>query len=174
MKYLAISFLGPNRLDFLCELTKLAAKGACNIEASHAAVLGSELSGQFLFSGSWNAIAKLETGLPALSTRHDTNITLRHSEPRPAQLDFSPYSIYVTTPNVPNIAYKIIDFFAVEGATVNGITTHSYAAPYTQAAMATLSLSINLPHQLPISDLRERFMLFCDDQNIDAIMEPEK
>jgi glycine cleavage system transcriptional repressor len=40
--------------------------------------------------------------------------------------------------------------------------------------MFSLTMSVNIPAATQISDLRERFILFCDDLNLDAIIEPEK
>jgi len=33
---------------------------------------------------------------------------------------------------------------------------------------------VNIPARVHIATLRENFMLFCDDRNLDAIVEPYK
>jgi glycine cleavage system transcriptional repressor len=35
-------------------------------------------------------------------------------------------------------------------------------------------MMINVPARLPIAQLREDFMEYCDTQNLDAILEPVK
>ena len=40
--------------------------------------------------------------------------------------------------------------------------------------MLVLNMTVNIPVNMHIADLRERFTLFCDDLNLDASMEPMK
>jgi glycine cleavage system transcriptional repressor len=40
--------------------------------------------------------------------------------------------------------------------------------------MFSVQMSINIPANVHISGLREEFMEFCDQLNVDAIMEPVK
>jgi glycine cleavage system transcriptional repressor len=40
--------------------------------------------------------------------------------------------------------------------------------------MFALSMTVNIPVRVHIATLRENFMIFCDDRNLDAIIEPYK
>ena len=40
--------------------------------------------------------------------------------------------------------------------------------------MFALNMIVNIPARVHIGVLRENFMLFCDDRNLDAIIEPYK
>jgi hypothetical protein len=44
----------------------------------------------------------------------------------------------------------------------------------TGAAIFAVQMMINVPSRLPIAQLREDFMEYCDSQNLDAILEPVK
>ena len=61
---LVISALGEDRPGIVDELSELILDAGCNIEDSRATVLGGEFAVMLLVSGRWNAVAKLETGLP--------------------------------------------------------------------------------------------------------------
>ena len=40
--------------------------------------------------------------------------------------------------------------------------------------MFALSMMINIPAKAHLASLRENFLMFCDDRNLDAILEPYK
>ena len=52
--------------------------------------------------------------------------------------------------------------------------TSSHRAAHTGSPMFTLSMTVEIPAATHISTLREQFMEFCDQLNLDAIMEPVK
>jgi glycine cleavage system transcriptional repressor len=54
------------------------------------------------------------------------------------------------------------------------VSTRSYAATHTGAPMFSVQMAVNIPATVHISGLREEFMDFCDQLNVDAIMEPVK
>ncbi|MGD8964940.1 MAG: glycine cleavage system protein R, partial [Gammaproteobacteria bacterium] len=54
------------------------------------------------------------------------------------------------------------------------LNTRSYAAAHTGAPMFSVQMTINVPGELQIAALRDEFMDFCDQLNLDAIMEPVK
>lgn len=173
-KYLVISVLGHDQPTLLNELIKSIANCGCNIMDSRVRILGIELTATMLISGTWNEIAKLEACLPALAAKLDLSIQMRRTESRVFQDKFLPYNIYISTIDSPGIIYKITQFFTTERININELYTDAYLAPYTNAPMVTITMSINVPVQMLIADLRERFMLFCDDHNLDVIMEPQK
>ena len=50
----------------------------------------------------------------------------------------------------------------------------SYSAPHTGTPMISVNLAIGIPANTHIALLREEFLDFCDDLNLDAVMEPIK
>jgi glycine cleavage system transcriptional repressor len=65
-------------------------------------------------------------------------------------------------------------FFAARKVEIAEVSTRSYAATHTGAPMFSVQMSINIPANVHISGLREEFMDFCDQLNVDAILEPVK
>jgi glycine cleavage system transcriptional repressor len=174
MKHLVLIVLGALRAGSINELIKLIAHYECHIVDSRISALGQEFAANILVAGNWNAIAKLESNLPLLETKLGLNILHRNTqlnEPNPKLL---PYSIYITAQDSPDAVYKITQFLTHEKLAINSLYTNSYIAPYTEAPMINLTISISIPMSVHIADLRERFMLFCDDLNLDVIMEPQK
>jgi glycine cleavage system transcriptional repressor len=74
----------------------------------------------------------------------------------------------------PGIVYNLASFFASRDIDIAEMTTRSYAAAHTGAPMFSVQMNINIPGSIQIAALREEFMDFCDQLNLDAIMEPVK
>ena len=72
------------------------------------------------------------------------------------------------------IVHEIANFFAIQGINIEAMETSTYAAPHTGSPMFALSMTVNIPARVHVASLRENFMLFCDDRNLDAIIEPFK
>ncbi len=174
LKYLAVTVLGPSQPDLANELAKLTASSGCNIITSHISRLGNECVANLLLSGTWSAIAKIEASFPALEQKQGINVILRRTEMLSPSDDVLPYSVFLVAIDRPGIIYKITHFFAEQQININELTTESYTARQSSTVMLTISMRISIPIAMHIADLRERFILFCDDLNIDAILEPER
>lgn len=171
---LVISALGADKPGIVDEVARTATEARCNIEDSRMAVLGGEFALILLASGSWDAIAKLEAGLPALGRRLDLTIISRRTEPRQQTVQAMPYHVNVIALDNPGIVHEISNFFASQRINIEEMNTTTYAAPHTGSPMFSLSMTVNIPYNIHIASLREQFMLFCDDRNLDAIIEPFK
>lgn len=172
--YLAISALGRDQPGIVDALSQVILDVGGNIEESRMTVLGGEFALLVLVSGNWNAIAKLEAALPTLRSKLDLVITSKRTEPRPAQPKMLPYAVEVVTMDHPGIVHDVASFFARRSINIEDLATDSYLAPHTGTPMFNLSMKISVPGDLSIAALREEFMDFCDDLNLDAVMEPVK
>lgn len=173
-QHLVISVIGPNQPNTLNELCKLTAHYGCSIITSRTIILGTEFTGNLLIAGTWNALAKLETALPIFEQNSDVRCVARRTElPTPATAEF-PYSIYITAQEQPDTAHKITQFFIEQNIHVQELFINYYKTPASEITMLSISLFITIPTKQSIADLRENFMLFCDDLNFDAVMEPVK
>jgi glycine cleavage system transcriptional repressor len=172
--FLVLSALGADRTGIVDELARAASDSRCNIADSRMIVMGQEFALIMMVSGSWDAIAKLEAQLPNLGKRLGLAITFKRTEPRAVQADAMPYNVHVIALDNPGIVHEIANFFAIQGINLEAMETSTYAAPHTGSPMFALSMTINIPARVHVASLRENFMLFCDDRNLDAIIEPFK
>lgn len=174
LKYLAVTVLGAAQPDLANELAKLSATSGCHIVNSHISRLGNEYVANLLLSGTWSAIAKIESSFPTLEQKQGVNVLMRRTELLSVTEDVLPYSVFLVAIDRPGITYKITHFFAEQQININELSTESYTARQSSTVMLTISMRISMPVDMHIADLRERFILFCDDLNIDAILEPER
>ncbi len=169
---LVVSAIGEDRPGLIDELSALVSDVRCSIIDSRMTVLGGEFAIIMLVSGSWDAIAKLENSMPALGERLGLNTTVRRTEERAVQHQCMPYNVHVIALDQPGIVQQIAHFFAAKGMNIDDMYTGTYRAPHTGSPMFTLTMTVSVPGNVHIAGLREEFMLFCDDRNLDAVIEP--
>lgn len=174
MKHLALTLMGSNRLNILNEVIKFITTCGCNIVESQAIPVGKEWVASFLLAGTWNAIAKIETNLDNFQKKHDLKVCSVRTETRDPEPDKLPYTVYVVAQDRPGILEEVIGFLIEEGLDIKDFQGQTYLGRYTRASMNNLTINIAIPAERLISEIRERFILFCDDLNLDATMEPDK
>lgn len=174
LQYLVISVIGKDELGAINELSALAATSSCNIKESRVASFGTEFGFIMLISGSWDTIAKFENALPSLAKRKDWQIAFRRSSVQEYEEKLLPYTVQVVALDSVGLIEQISGFFYAQGIRIRELYTTTYPASHTGTSMFSLTMSINVPATIQISELRERFILFCDDLNLDAIVEPDK
>jgi len=84
---LVITALGKDRPGIVNNITRQVSSCGCNIEDSRLALLGEEFTLIMLLSGSWNAIALIESTLPLKGAELDLLIVMKRTEAqaRPSQ-----------------------------------------------------------------------------------------
>ncbi len=171
---LVISAIGSDRPGLVAELSEIVLNAGCNIEDSRMSVLGGEFALIMLASGKWNSIAKLESALPAAGQRLGLTVTSRRTQQRPQDSAAVPYSVEVVSLDHPGIVNQLAGFFSSRGINIHDLYTGSYRAAHTGTPMFSLTMTIEVPADTHIAALREQFMEFCDQLNLDAVMEPVK
>lgn len=173
MEYLIITALGPDQQTIVKDLIQLSAKHQCNIQDSRMTTLGAHTGLIMLVSGNWSSIARLETAVTSLQSKGISAMVKRTEIPKVSD-SFLPYLVQVVALDSPGIIYEICDFFNLQNIKINELQSNPFTASYTGTAMITITLSISVPADINLSDLRENFMLLCDELNVDGIIEPEK
>jgi glycine cleavage system transcriptional repressor len=172
--YLVISALGQDRPGLVAELSDFILTSGCNIEDSRMSILGGEFALIMMVSGAWNNIAKLESQLIHVQEKLNMVITGRRTEGRHLTKEEIPYNIEVVALDHPGIVKKITGFFSERNINIHDMYTTSHRAAHTGSPMFSLSMTVEIPAATHISSLRDQFMEFCDELNLDAILEPIK
>jgi len=170
-KYLVISAQGKDRPGIVNTLSKAAVDSGCNITNSRMAVLGGEFALILLINGSEAAVAAMQLRLPALEEELQLNITAKATTPRVAAQRWIPYRVEVVAMDHPGIVHPITEFFSNQKINIEELETETYAAPHTGATMFSLLMTVAVPTSVSISQLRETFIDFCDELNLDASFE---
>lgn len=171
---IAVSALGNDRTGMVHDLTQAVAECGGNVIESHMAALGSEFAIAMLVSGNWHSIAKIENELKKLAETSGIALDLRRTEARAARKDMLPYSVDIICLDQTGIVAAVSGFFSARGIDIAELDTKSYAAAHTGAEMFSIRLVTNIPSRIHLGVLREEFMDFCDQLNLDSILEPYK
>ncbi|HJP38495.1 MAG TPA: ACT domain-containing protein [Gammaproteobacteria bacterium] len=171
IKQLAITIIGPDRAGLIRDLSKIVTEAAGNIQESRMIALGSEFALLMLVSGNWHAVASIREKLDLLQDGGKLTIAVRDSSPR-ANVTAAPYAIDVVSLDHQGIVLELSNFFAARDLEIAELNTRQYNAAHTGAQMFGIQMTVNIPADIQLSILREEFMEFCDNENLDAIMEP--
>ncbi len=171
---LVLSALGQDRPGIVDELSEAIFQLDCNISDSRMTVLGGEFAILLMVEGPWNQLARLESQLPELEKKLGLTIIARQTTPVEAADDALPYLVEVVSMDNPGIVHRLANFFSRRNINIVDLVTSTYAAPHTGTAMFAVQMNISVPAGTPIGDLREEFLQFCDEINLDAVLEPHK
>jgi len=74
----------------------------------------------------------------------------------------------------PGIVNRLATFFSDKQVNIEKMETDTYSAAHTGTQMFSVHMEVGIPADFQIADLREEFMDFCDELNLDAVIEPLK
>lgn len=172
---LVITVAGQDHLELIEELTRVIKECKCHILESRMTELGAEFGAHLLVDGNWNHIVKLESALETMGARNKLKVnTLRAKESPPEDESVIPYGVDIfASDHIDNI-HELAAFFTKRGIKILDSSTSRYPAPYSNTPLMVARMIVKIPVGVRIVSLRDEFLEFCDQQNLDAILEPVK
>lgn len=173
--HLAITVLGEDRPDLVVDLTRVIKDCKCTILESRMTELGYEFGAHLLVEGNWNHIARLENAMESLANRLNLKITMLRGQDREKEEDNAlPYAVDVFATDQINNVHDISSFLSIRGIKIVDLSTSRYPAPFTGSPLFLAHMIVKIPVGMRIVSLRDEFLDFCDQMNLDAILEPIK
>ncbi len=170
--YLIATALGSDRLGILEAFTKVSKQCGCNILESKLTIMGKECVFHLYFAGSWNTIAKLEAALPAKAQEWGFTLQTKRTFPNHQPPALS-YSAQVIAQDRYGILNDLANFFMQYGINIQQMDCETYTVK-NNTLMANITFLLHIPVKQHIATIRDRFMSFCEDRNLDALIEPCK
>ena len=171
---LVITALGEDRPGLVASLTEAITQQQCSICESQMSLLGGEFAIIMLIEGQWNNVAKLEQVLPSLQDNLNITIQVKQTEQRTNSENAIPYCVEVLALDNPGIVHQVTEFFYQRKINIHDMHTESFNAAHTGTKMFALTMTIEIPTDMHIPGLREDFLEFSDELNLDALIEPYK
>ena len=165
---LVISALGADRPGIVDELSNIIYSHALNIEDSRMTVLGGEFAVLLLVSGEQSSLDALQSQLNNMEQALQMRLLIKPTTESNTTDKTIPYSVEVTALDNPGIVQNITSFFSKRNINIVNLQTESYSAPHTGSPMFALHMTIGIPAETNIAQLRETFMEACDELNLDA------
>lgn len=171
---LLITSFTSGRTDILVNLMQLAHENQCNITESRATHLHSELVLTLLLAGKWDAIVKMESAVTKFAKTQELQLIVKRVNVVPLEKNVLAYTAHILSIDKPGIIYQITQYFNEQKLYIHELFASSYLHSITQTQMLTITMTVFIPADLQISELRENFIIYCDTLNVDAILEPDK
>jgi glycine cleavage system transcriptional repressor len=169
--YLIISALGMNNSNIISELSRACVQCGCNVLNTKINVLGQDLAAFLFLSGNWGAIAKMEATLPSLEQRLSLSIQSRRTHESVTAQSIMTYSIQVIAIDRTGILNELSDFLQKHSVLVEEVCAQTYIN-HASTKMVSLQLKIQVPGNVHLATLREKFMSYCDDNNFEGFLDP--
>ncbi len=160
--------------DTIRRFSKLSKTSGCNIVSSYFTPFGQEIAVMLFLSGPWDAIAKIEDMLGKLSGEYGMTILTKRTEVANPSSSMMPYIIDIVGVDQVGVIFDIVDFVVCHNLVLREMSTNTYQASQTGTQMFSLHMVVNIPVASSIATVRGNFIDFCDNLNLDAVMEPLK
>lgn len=165
---LVITALGADRPGIVNELSDVLYSHQLNIEDSRMSVLGGEFAILLLVSGTAQAIDDFIANSPQIEDSLQMKLTVKTTETPTEPRDLVSYDVDVVAIDNPGIVHNLASFFSGRQINIINLETGRYAAPHTGTLMFSLHMTIGVPADTAIADLRDDFITTCDELNLDA------
>ena len=172
--YLLINAFATHPDSPLLAVSRRITDSGCNLVDARLSTVGRDVSVLALALGSWDAVAKLESGLSRLEREEGLRLVWYRTGAKALQSNLLPYIVEVVAADKPGILFQLADFFDRQGITIESLHSSRYRAMQTGADMFSAQVTIGIPASMHIAALRDDFLEFCDHLNLDAIMDPMK
>ncbi|GAB4257617.1 MAG: hypothetical protein Kow0065_07010 [Methylomicrobium sp.] len=171
---LAITVLGKRHTSFIEPILAAISRCKCSIVEIRATDLAESTAAYLLIEGNWNYIAKLENTLDALQKQLKIQIQKTRQEKSVSNKSGLPYTLEIMCVDQNDIILAIVSFLSERNISIEEIKGYRYPAPYIQNPVFATQFIIIIPSEQRLLQLREDFLDFCDQLNLDAILEPIK
>lgn len=171
---LAITVLGNKPNDFIAETLSAVSVCQCSVLELRTSNLTQITAVYLLIDGNWNHIAKLEGMLDAVAKRLLMQISFLRPESDSPMLEGVPYTLETISMDKKDLLLAITSFLTEHGIFVEEITASRHHAAFFNNTVFSTKFILLVPENVRILSLREEFLDFCDNLNIDAILEPAK
>ncbi|WP_233716738.1 glycine cleavage system protein R [Ketobacter alkanivorans] len=173
-EFLVISAIGEDKSGIINGLSHAASENGCNILDTRMTVLGGEFAMIMMISGQAEQIAQAELIIPQVADSFGLTTILKRTRPRQEADASLPYYISVVSLDHPGIVREIAGFFSQREINIEEMETGTYAAAHTGSPMFSLDIAVKVPAKEAIAPLKEAFIAFCDERNLDATIEPRR
>ena len=173
-KSLVISALGNDKPGIVNELSKTILDQGGNISDSRMTVLGGEFAMMLLVTGNQECIDNIISKLEETGDKLNLTLIAKETQAQDSDQKRLPYLVNVVSMDNPGIVHNISDFLSSRNLNIEEIETNTYPAAHTGTTMFSLEMVISVPANSSVKTLRDEFITFCDDLNLDASLESKR
>ena len=175
--YLVVTAMGADRPGLVSRLARLASECDCDIVDSRMALFGNEFTLIMMISGSWSAITKIESLLPALSVELELMTVMKRTSKHTHKNFVSRIEVIFNGEDQRGTMKSITQFLAERGLDLAAVRSH--ADDNDNLKTQSILLAINIPDKINllkleqgIHELAESMSLECTIKRMQGIAAP--
>jgi glycine cleavage system transcriptional repressor len=129
----------------------------------------------FTLSGAWHCINKMELFLKKIKKSSSENILSFNISDYDSTDDedyIINYHLNIVAATDDNLLYELQNFLIVNEIKLDHFTFDNYKGCPNQIPLIVVNAKISIQKDISLSDLRERFIIFCDSLNVDGVLDP--
>ncbi|MGB0894098.1 MAG: glycine cleavage system protein R [Parashewanella sp.] len=165
-KNLVVTAMGADRPGIVSQIARLASDCDCDIVDSRVALFGNEFTFAFMLSGSWAAIAKIESTLPALSAELELLTIMKRTSTHTPTHFASRIEATFSGQDQRGTMKAITEFLAEKSLDLASMKSHAETA--NGEPTQQIQLSINVPNNLPLDTLESDITAFAHSLSLDC------
>lgn len=169
--YLVLTAVGKEDEVILLTLSRLVANHRCTILDCRMSLLGDENAAYLLVTGPWDAVSRLEKAIEKVREAGEFAVEVVRTPGQPNRPGI-PYNVNLVALDGPGIVHDTLLFFASRNVAVDDLQSNTQNAPQSDTRIFSMNMMVRLPVDTHLPALREEFMMFCDERNLDAVIEP--
>ncbi len=162
-----ISTIGQDRPGLVSELTEIIASNEANVEDSRMTVLGGEFAVLMSVSADEAVLDNLERELAEHAERQGLAHLFRKTRER-ASGGRVRQRVTVSAMDHPGIVSQVAGFFGNQGVNIVNLDTATEPAAHTGTPIFNLTIDVELPESLSVSELATAFDAFCGKADLDG------
>jgi len=163
--YLVITALGVDRPGIVNTITRHVSSCGCNIEDSRLAMLGEEFTFIMLLSGSWNAIALIESTLPLKGAELDLLIVMKRTTARPGAALPATVWVQVEVADSPHLIERFTALFDAHQMNIAELVSRTQPAQADTAAQLFIQITAHSPALEDAAKIEQAFKVLCTELN---------
>lgn len=165
LHYLVITALGTDRAGIVNTITRHVSKSDCNIEDSRLALFGEEFTLIMLLSGTWNAIAQIESTLPLKGAELDLLVVMKRTDASAKRPTPTTLWVEVALPDSPHLIERFTDLFHSQRMNIAELVAKTQPADDAAGAQLYIQITAHAPPDGPLAQIEDRFQQLCTELN---------
>ncbi len=168
-QYAILTAVGSDRPGLVDEVSQFIFERGGNIEDSRMVNLRGQFAMMVLIAGDDPTLATITQQLNDLSQRTGLRAELSSAQAHRAVASAQalPYRLTATAMDQAGLVHRISHLLRSLNVNIESLETHLAAAPITGAPVFEMELTLSIPRQVLLSQLRSNLGKLCDDLNID-------
>jgi glycine cleavage system transcriptional repressor len=181
MAHAILTAIGVDRAGLVDEVSRYIFDRGGNIEDSRMVNLRGQFAVMMLVAGDEAVIGRLRHEQSRLAETSGLQVDVRPTPEVPRTgsgsgaaktSDAMPFRFLATAVDRAGIVHRISHLLRELNVNIESLETRLTAAPYTGAAVFEMESILSVPRATPLSQLRQKLGVLCDEMNMDWELKP--